>query len=127
MDNFDLGNYIAFNLQDPISRIEGVGDFMLLGSQNAMRIWLDPTKLNSYQLTPGDVAQAIREQNVQVSSGQLGGLPAHSNVQLNETVIGSTRLSTADELPEIIIKVNQDGSPRTEDHKFDIQSLISDS
>ncbi|WP_022964672.1 efflux RND transporter permease subunit [Halopseudomonas pelagia] len=110
MDNFDLGNYIASNLQDPISRIEGVGDFMLLGSQNAMRIWLDPTKLNSYQLTPGDVAQAIREQNVQVSSGQLGGLPAHSNVQLNATVIGSTRLSTADEFREILIKVNQDGS-----------------
>ena len=110
MDNFDLGNYIASNLQDPISRIEGVGDFMLLGSQNAMRIWLDPAKLNSYQLTPGDVADAIREQNVQVSSGQLGGLPAHSGVQLNATVIGSTRLSSADEFREILIKVNQDGS-----------------
>ena len=110
MDNFDLGNYIASNLQDPISRIDGVGDFFLLGSQNAMRIWLDPSKLNSFQLTPGDVAQAIREQNVQISSGQLGGLPAHQGNQLNATVIGSTRLTSADEFREILVKVNQDGS-----------------
>jgi multidrug efflux pump len=110
MDDFALGNYIASHLQDPISRIDGVGDFLLLGSQNAMRIWLDPAKLNSYQLTPGDVADAIREQNVQVSSGQLGGLPAHSGNQLNATVIGSTRLTSADEFREILVKVNQDGS-----------------
>ena len=110
MDDFDLGNYIASHLQDPISRIDGVGDFLLLGSQNAMRIWLDPAKLNSYQLTPGDVAQAIREQNVQVSSGQLGGLPAREGVQLNATVVGSTRLTSADEFREILVKVNQDGS-----------------
>ncbi len=110
MDDFDLGNYIASNLQDPISRIDGVGDFLLLGSQNAMRIWLDPTKLNSFQLTPGHVAQAIREQNVQVSSGQLGGLPAHSGVQLNATVTASTLLNSADEFREILVKVNNDGS-----------------
>ena len=110
MDDFDLGNYIASHLQDPISRIDGVGDFFLLGSQNAMRIWLDPAKLTSYQLTPGDVADAIREQNVQVSSGQLGGLPAHSGNQLNATVIGSTRLTSADEFREILVKVNEDGS-----------------
>jgi len=126
MDDFDLGNYIASNLQDPISRIDGVGDFLLLGSQNAMRIWLDPTKLNSYQLTPGDVAQAIREQNVQVSSGQLGGLPAHSGTQLNATVIGSTRLSNADEFREILVKVNQDGSQVRVKHVAEV-SLGSDS
>jgi len=110
MDNFDLGNYIASHLQDPISRINGVGDFMLLGTQNAMRIWLDPAKLNSYQLTPGDVAAAIREQNVQVSSGQLGSLPTRAGVQLNATIIGSTRLSSVDEFRDILIKVNEDGS-----------------
>ena len=110
MDNFALGNYIVSNLQDPISRINGVGDFMLLGTQNAMRIWLDPAKLNSFQLTPGDVAQSIREQNVQVSSGQLGSLPTRQGVQLNATIIGSTRLSTAEEFREILIKVNEDGS-----------------
>src|SRR3546814_20923750 len=72
MSAADLYDYIATNFQDPISRTEGVGDFMLFGSQYAMRIWLDPSKLNSFGLTLGDVANAIRTQHVQVSSGQLG-------------------------------------------------------
>ncbi len=110
MTNFDLGNVIASQLQDPISRINGVGDYMLFGSPYAMRIWLDPVKLNSYQLTPGDVAQAIREQNVQVSSGQLGGLPTRSGVQLNATVLGKTRMTTPAEFEEILVKVKADGS-----------------
>ncbi len=110
MSNFDLGNIIASQLQDPLSRVTGVGDFQLFGSPYAMRIWLDPVKLNSYQLTPGDVAQAIREQNVQVSSGQLGGLPTRSGVQLNATVIGKTRMTTAAEFEEILVKVKADGS-----------------
>ncbi|PTU77185.1 hydrophobe/amphiphile efflux-1 family RND transporter [Pseudomonas indoloxydans] len=110
MSNFDLGNVIASQLQDPISRIDGVGDYMLFGSPYAMRIWLDPAKLNSYQLTPGDVANAIREQNVQVSSGQLGGLPTLSGVQLNATVLGKTRMTTPEEFEEILVKVKTDGS-----------------
>ncbi|EOV2225860.1 TPA: multidrug efflux RND transporter permease subunit TbtB [Pseudomonas aeruginosa] len=110
MSNFDLGNVIASQLQDPISRIDGVGDYMLFGSPNAMRIWLDPAKLNSYQLTPGDVADAIREQNVQVSSGQLGGLPTRTGVQLNATVLGKTRMTTPAEFEEILVKVKTDGS-----------------
>ena len=110
MSNFDLGNLIASQLQDPISRIDGVGDFLLFGSPNAMRIWLDPAKLNSYQLTPGDVAAAIREQNVQVSSGMLGGLPTRSGVQLNATVLGKTRMTTPAEFEEILVKVKADGS-----------------
>ncbi|QCT96084.1 solvent efflux RND transporter permease subunit SrpB [Stutzerimonas degradans] len=110
MSNFDLGNLIASQLQDPISRIDGVGDYLLFGSPYAMRIWLDPAKLNSYQLTPGDVANAIREQNVQVSSGQLGGLPTLSGVQLNATVLGKTRMTTPEEFEEILVKVKADGS-----------------
>ncbi|HBO0349184.1 TPA: efflux RND transporter permease subunit [Pseudomonas aeruginosa] len=110
MTNFDLGNLIASQLQDPISRIDGVGDYLLFGSPYAMRIWLDPSKLNSYQLTPGDVANAIREQNVQVSSGQLGGLPTRSGVQLNATVLGKTRMTTPAEFEEILVKVKADGS-----------------
>jgi len=110
MSNFDLGNYIASNLQDPISRINGVGDYLLLGSQNAMRIWLDPIKLNSFQLSPSDVATAIQEQNVQVSSGQVGGLPARPGVQLNASVIAKTRLTNPDEFANILVKVNPDGS-----------------
>ena len=110
MTNFDLGNLIASQLQDPISRVDGVGDYLLFGSPYAMRIWLDPAKLNSYQLMPGDVANAIREQNVQVSSGQLGGLPTRAGVQLNATVLGKTRMTTPEEFEEILVKVNADGS-----------------
>ena len=110
LSNFDLGNLIASQLQDPISRINGVGDFQLFGSPNAMRIWLDPAKLNSYQLTPADVADAIRQQNVQVSSGQLGGLPTRSGVQLNATVLGKTRMTSAAEFEEILVKVKADGA-----------------
>jgi len=110
MTRADLSDYIATHFKDPISRTEGVGDFMLFGSQYAMRIWLDPARLNSYQLTPGDVADAIRSQNVQVSSGQLGGLPTRSGVQLTATVIGKTRLQTIPEFENILLKMNPDGS-----------------
>jgi multidrug efflux pump len=106
----DLSNYIVSNLQDPISRTSGVGDFQVFGSQYAMRIWLDPTKLNNFQLTPVDVKTAITAQNVQVSSGQLGGLPAVAGQQLNATIIGKTRLQTAEQFGNILLKVNTDGS-----------------
>ncbi|GAB3106030.1 efflux RND transporter permease subunit [Aestuariicella hydrocarbonica] len=110
LTNFDLGNYIASNLKDPISRVTGVGDFTLFGSQYAMRIWLDPGKLLSYQLTPSDVAAAIRAQNVQISVGQIGGLPARKGVQLNATVIGKTRFETPEQFRNILLKANADGS-----------------
>ncbi|HBN8626758.1 hydrophobe/amphiphile efflux-1 family RND transporter [Pseudomonas aeruginosa] len=110
MDDFDLGNYIASNLKDPITRVKGVGDYQLLGAQYAMRIWTDPQKLLSYQMTPQDVIDAVRAENVQVSSGSLGGLPTHEGVQLNATVLGMSRMKTADEFKEILLKVNPDGS-----------------
>src|SRR3546814_15411457 len=86
MTHADLADYIATNLQDPISRPSGVGDFMLFGSQYAMRIWLDPERLNSFQLPTADVANAIRRQTVQVSSVQFGGLPANPCVKLGSSV-----------------------------------------
>ncbi|SDI27512.1 efflux RND transporter permease subunit [Pseudomonas panipatensis] len=110
MTREDLSNYIVSNIQDPLSRTPGVGDFQVFGSQYAMRIWLDPTKLNSFQLTPGDVATAITAQNVQISSGQLGGLPAVKGQQLNATIIGKTRLQSAEQFGNILLKVNTDGS-----------------
>ena len=110
MNKDDLSNYIVSNMQDPISRTEGVGDFQVFGAQYAMRIWLDPVKLNKYNLTPVDVKSAISAQNVQVSSGQLGGLPAVKGQELNATIIGKTRLQTADEFKKILLKVNTDGS-----------------
>ncbi|MFJ3006238.1 efflux RND transporter permease subunit [Pseudomonas fluorescens] len=110
MSKDDLSNYIVSNMQDPISRTAGVGDFQVFGAQYAMRIWLDPAKLNKYNLTPADVSTAISAQNVQVSSGQLGGLPALPGQQLNATIIGKTRLQTAEQFKAILLKVNQDGS-----------------
>ncbi|SHN19407.1 multidrug efflux pump [Pseudomonas asturiensis] len=106
----DLSNYIVSNIQDPISRTSGVGDFQVFGSQYAMRIWLDPAKLNNFQLTPVDVTTAVSAQNVQIATGQLGGLPALPGTQLNATIIGKTRLQTAEQFGNILLKVNTDGS-----------------
>jgi multidrug efflux pump len=110
MTKEDLANYVAANVQDPISRTQGVGDFQLFGSQYAMRIWLDPAKLLNFSLTTNDIVRAIEEQNVQVSSGALGGLPSVRGQQLNATVIGPTRLQTAEEFGDILLKVNPNGS-----------------
>ena len=110
MTQSDLADYIVSNIQDPLSRTPGVGDFQVFGSQYAMRIWLDPARLNNFQLTPTDVANAIRVQNVQVSAGQFGGLPAVPGQQLSATIIGKTRLQTPEQFREILLKVNGDGS-----------------
>ena len=110
MDKNDLADYIVSNIQDPLSRTKGVGDFQVFGSQYAMRIWLDPLKLNNFALTPVDVRSAIQAQNVQVSSGQLGGLPAVPGQQLTATIIGKTRLQTPEQFRKILLKVNPDGS-----------------
>ncbi|WP_178123843.1 efflux RND transporter permease subunit, partial [Pseudomonas sp. BAV 4579] len=106
----DLSNYIVSNMQDPIARTSGVGDFQVFGSQYAMRIWLDPDKLFKYQLTPVDVSNAVSSQNVQIASGQLGGLPAVKGQQLNATIIGKTRLTSAEEFGKIFLKVDQSGA-----------------
>ncbi|CEH50567.1 efflux RND transporter permease subunit [Xanthomonas citri pv. durantae] len=110
LDNYALADQIVSQLQDPLTRTAGVGDFFVMGSQNAMRVWLDPLKLNNYALTPGDVIAAIEEQNVQVSSGQLGGRPTAGKVELNATVIGKTLLQTPEQFAAILLKVNTDGS-----------------
>ena len=106
----DLSNYIVSNMRDPIARTPGVGDFQVFGSQYAMRIWLDPAKLNKYQLIPGDVSNAIQSQNVQLASGSLGGLPAVANQPPTATTIGRPRLETPEQFGNIFLKVNPDGS-----------------
>ncbi|MCD4866331.1 efflux RND transporter permease subunit [Pseudomonas sp. PLB05] len=106
----DLSNYIVSNMRDPIARTTGVGDFQVFGAQYAMRIWLDPQKLVKYQLTPVDVSAAIQSQNVQIASGQLGGLPAVPGQQLNATIIGKTRLTSVEEFGKIFLKVDQSGA-----------------
>ena len=106
----DISDYVASNLQDPLSRVEGVGDVQLFGAQYAMRIWLDPDKLASYSMTPADVIAAVRAQNAQVSAGQLGGLPALPNTVLNATISAQSRLQTAEQFQAIILTTKPDGS-----------------
>ena len=110
MSGDDVSDYIASHIQDPISRTPGVGDYQLFGTQYAMRIWLDPAKLNNYGLTPVDVSNALLAQNVQIPSGELGGLPSIKGQRLNATIIGPQRYTGADEFGKVLLKVNTDGS-----------------
>jgi multidrug efflux pump len=105
-----IADFIISTVQDPVSRTPGVGDYQVFGFPFAMRIWLDPARLNSYALTPVDVNTAIRSQNVQVSAGEIGGLPAVPGQQLNATVTGPSRLQTVGDFKNILLRVNQDGS-----------------
>ncbi|EIV8403113.1 efflux RND transporter permease subunit [Escherichia coli] len=110
LNDADLGNLLVSRLEDPIARTKGVGDFMVMGAEYAMRIWLDPAKLYKYSLIPSDVSTSISQQNVQVSSGKLGGLPTVNNAKLSATIIGKTKLETAEQFKNILLKVNSDGS-----------------
>ncbi|MDF7650265.1 efflux RND transporter permease subunit [Pantoea sp. Acro-805] len=110
MTQNDISDYVASNIKDPISRTPGVGDTQVFGAQYAMRIWLDPHKLNNYQLTPVDVISALGTQNTQVAAGQLGGTPPVPGQQLNASIIAQTRLTNTEEFGNILLKVNQDGS-----------------
>lgn len=106
----DLADYVASTVQDPISRTQGVGQVQLFGAQYAMRVWLDPNKLNNYQLTTEEVVKAIKSQNNQIAGGQLGALPAPASQRLNASIIAQTRLSTPEQFGNIILRVNEDGS-----------------
>ncbi|MBP6902838.1 MAG: efflux RND transporter permease subunit [Burkholderiaceae bacterium] len=108
--NIQIGDYISSQLVDTISRIEGVGDVQTLGTQNAMRIWLDPAKLASRALMPSDVTAAITAQNAQVSAGQVGGLPAAPGQQLNVSITARSKLSTVAQFKDIVLKTGSDGS-----------------
>lgn len=110
MDQYDIADYLASNVQDPVSRLPGVGDISLFGAQYAMRIWLDPIKLREYKLNPGDIAAAIEEQNAQVAGGQIGAAPAVEGQQINLTVIAGNRLETVSQFENILLRVNEDGS-----------------
>jgi multidrug efflux pump len=110
MTQDDIADYVGSNIKDPISRTAGVGDVQLFGAQYAMRIWMDPNKLNNFQLTPVDVINAIKVQNNQIAAGQLGGTPPVPGQQLNSSIVAQTRLKSPDEFGKIILKVNQDGS-----------------
>ena len=106
----DLADYAVSKLQDPLSRVNGVGDTQIFGSQYAMRVWVDPVKLNKYALTMDDVTAAIKAQNAQVSAGQLGARPAPKEQMLNATVSVQSRLTTPDQFAQIRLKSGTDGS-----------------
>ncbi|HHI2540165.1 TPA: multidrug efflux RND transporter permease AcrD [Klebsiella quasipneumoniae] len=113
MDKQDIADYVASNIQDPLSRVNGVGDIDAYGSQYSMRIWLDPAKHNSFQLTTKDVTDAISSQNAQIAVGQLGGTPSVDKQALNATINAQSLLQTPEQFRNITLRVNQDGSEVT--------------
>ncbi|CAH2901890.1 MAG: RND efflux system, inner membrane transporter [uncultured Paraburkholderia sp.] len=110
MSSIDLGNVIATQIEDPLTQIDGVGDVTLFGAQHAMRIWLDPVKLQAVGLATSDVTTAITNQNVQLSVGQIGGSPSTKTQALNATISASSLLTTPEQFGAILLRVNSDGS-----------------
>ncbi len=110
MNKFDISNYVVSNVQGPLSRINGVGNLNVFGTQYAMRIWLDLAKLDSYALSPLDVSSAIAAQNVQISGGQLGAAPTAADQKINVTITESTLLRTPADFGNILLKVLPDGA-----------------
>ncbi|HET8808051.1 MAG TPA: efflux RND transporter permease subunit [Methylophaga sp.] len=110
MDRYDIADYVAAKIQDPVSRVNGVGQINLFGSQYAMRIWLNADKLANYKLTTEDVVNAIREQNVQIAAGEIGGTPAVEGQQIAASIVVETRMETVEEFENILLRVNPDGS-----------------
>jgi multidrug efflux pump len=109
-NRYELTDYLVANIQDIISRVEGVGEVTVFGSQNAMRIWLDPSRLNNFHLTTKDVIDAVQAQNAQVSAGQFGGSPAPPGQQLNATINARSLLQTPEQFNAIVLRTNPDGS-----------------
>lgn len=106
----ELGDILNSTVRDAIARVNGVGSVTVFGEPHAMRIWLNPHKLLSFNLSVMDVRQAIQAQNTDVSAGQIGGLPAVQGQQINATITAQSRLQTVDDFEKIILRVNTDGS-----------------
>jgi len=110
LTNTDLSDYAYSTLRDPLSRINGVGNIRVFGAQYSMRIWMNPEKLTAVGLTPVDVTTAITNQNTQLAVGQLGGLPAVANQQLNATITAQSRFTSIEQFENVLLTVNTDGS-----------------
>lgn len=109
LDKYDIADYVAANVREPLSRVGGVGDITIFGSQYAMRIWLNADKLATYKLTSEDVVAAIRSQNVQIAAGELGGAPALPGQDVNASIVVQSRLETPEQFRNILLRVNEDG------------------
>lgn len=106
----DIKDYVNSNISEPLSRVAGVGEVQVFGGSYAMRIWLDPAKLTSYQLTPSDISTALNAQNAQVAVGQLGGAPAVDGQVLNATVNAQSLLQTPEQFRNIFLKNTSTGA-----------------
>jgi len=106
----DISDYVVSSMVDPLSRVPGVGNIQVFGAKYAMRIWIDPHKLETYRLASGDLVAAINAQNAQVALGQLGGTPSIAGQQINATVTAQTRLQTPEQFRDIVVRSNPDGS-----------------
>lgn len=106
----DIQDYVNSNISEPLSRVAGVGELQVFGGSYAMRIWMDPAKMASLQVTPSDIAQAIRTQNAQVAVGQLGGAPAIEGQALNATVTAQSLLQTPEQFSNIFLKNTASGA-----------------
>ena len=109
MSRVDLSDFLNSTVQEPLSRVTGVGEVQVFGAQYAMRIWLDPAKLDNYKLTPADVQAAIRAQNNQVSAGQLGGTPAVPGQAFTATITAQSRLQTVAQFQQILLRSSAQG------------------
>ncbi len=110
LDYVALGSYVASNVLENIRRVPGVGEGILFGTEYSMRLWLKPEKLHAYNLSPGDISAAVRAQNTQLASGELGQLPSASGQQMNAVIVVKSRLSTPEEFGNVIVRANADGS-----------------
>ncbi|MDO9369183.1 MAG: efflux RND transporter permease subunit [Sphingopyxis sp.] len=108
--NADVSDYMTSNIQDPLSRVEGVGDVNVFGAPHAMRIWLNPQRLAAVSLMPSEVIAAITAQNSEVAAGEVGGLPSPQGQMLNATVTAQSRLQTVEQFENIVLKTQPDGS-----------------
>jgi len=108
--NIDVSDFMVSNMQEAIGRIQGVGQTNVYGSQYAMRIWLDPNKLASYQLMPSDVTAAITAQNAEVAAGEVGAVPSPVGQMLDATVTAQSRLQTPDQFAQIVVKTQANGA-----------------
>ena len=110
LTRLDLGDLVSSNIEEPVARVQGVGSVQVFGSEYAMRIWLDPDALTQYGVTVGDVTEAISAQNVQLTAGELGGLPAVPGQQLNATVQSASLLETPEDFRQILLRTNDNGA-----------------
>ncbi len=110
MTRNDISDFLVSNLQEPLSRVNGVGQIQTFGPEHAMRVWLNPQSMNNYRLTTIDVIEAIEEQNVQLATGEIGGVPSVPGQQLNATITAQSLLTTKEEFDQILLTVTENGS-----------------